>query len=276
MVEGARPLLGEDPGRGAELERLLGRAQTLGLDDAAKRLVGLGEGAPLDLDTLDPELLAVLDGIETELDAGRVRMDKPGGEHGLFPLISSLRLLAHLAAMDGDRLRRLWGCARRFQREGGLGAASVGTLLARDLLDRIEADPRLVGELAEADPPRPEELYASMLREQVHLTTSVDRELGGAPHVTPTAELDNQARALREAVLADAKRYRPLAGQPARFGTVVPPAQPGFVALVYMQLFPGVATLDAALVPMLAVDLGPQGAAFAELIERFRRLVEGS
>ncbi|MBI1381799.1 MAG: hypothetical protein GC161_12015 [Planctomycetaceae bacterium] len=279
VVAGAQPLLEGDRVRCAELARLLGRAEALGLDAEAERLVGLGHGAALDphtLDprTLDPELLAVLEAIERELEAGRVCMDEPGGEQGVTSLLASLRLLAHSAAMDGDRLRILLGYARRLQREGGLSAAAVGTMLARGLLDRIDADPTLLAELLKVDPPRPEELYASLLREHVRMTAALDPELGGAPPVTPSAELDRQGLALRRAVLADAERYRALAGDPARFGTAPTPAQPGFIALAYMQLFPGDVMLDAALLPMLAVDLGPQGAAFAELIERWQRLVE--
>ncbi|MBI1381800.1 MAG: hypothetical protein GC161_12020 [Planctomycetaceae bacterium] len=253
-----------------ELVRLLERAEELGMTDWGERLEGSGRVDYHDLGPLPADLLDVLERIEVELDAGRVRTDFPGGEHGSYRLIPSIRLLANLETSDGARIGRLLRCARRFQREGSLLAFLLGESCTRDLLDRIEGDPNLLQVLIAIDPPRPEELYAAMLRDGVLVTTRADPELGGAHWGRPSAELDGAARSVRRQVVAEAQRYRALAASPARFRSVETQAKPGAVARFFADLFPGSASSQG-----FDPSMGYYGTAFAESIERWQRLVEG-
>lgn len=271
VVEGAQPLCPDDPELDAELVRLLDRAEGLGVSELGERLEGSGRVDYHDIGPLPPDLLEVLERIEVELDAGRVRMDFPAGEDGgTHRLIPCFRLLANLETADGKRIGRLLGCARRFQREGGLLAFIFGEMFTRELLDRIEGDPILLPVLASVEPPRPEELYAAMLRDGVLMTTRADPELGGAHWAVPSAELSGPARTGRREVVAAAQRYRALAAAPARFRTVEEQAKPGPLATFFRDLFPN---SDAAS-PGFAPTMGFYGTAFAESIERWQRLVE--
>lgn len=271
VVEGAQPLCPDDPELDAGLVRLLDRAEELGVSELGERLQGSVAVDYHDIGPLPPDLLEVLERIEVELDAGRVRLDYPAGEDGgAHRLIPCFRLLANLETADGKRIGRLLGCARRFQREGSLLAFLFGEMFTRDLLDRIEGDPILLQVLAAVEPPRPEELYAAMLRDGVLVTTRADSELGGAHWGVPSAELSGPARTARGDVVAAAQRYRALAAAPARFRTVESQAKPGPVARFFADLFPNSDASSSGFAP----TMGFYGTAFAESIERWQRLVE--
>ncbi len=272
VLEEARPLLLEDGVGDAELERLLLRAEELGSSELSQQRSQTDALAEIDMASLDPELLLILERIAQELDAGRVRLDLPGGKNGAFRLLACFKALANAQDLDVQGMQRLMRCSRRFQREGGLTAAALGSVLCRELLDRIEANPSLSAGLASIEAPQPEELYASMLRDQIALASSLPPEEGGAAWQSRADELGPAARGMRLAVIAEALRHRSLAAEPERFETLPAPKVPGTGSLFLLGLIPTSSRFAAVASPLIAVDLGAQGKQWSLLIERWQRL----
>ena len=226
----------------------------------------------------ESERLGLLAGFEEALISGDWSVPTDGGV--MLPLLEIARVALDAPDVDATRVARVLGLAREMQRRGHLLTFFVGTSLATDTLERCRAEPSLVPSDLDLPPPRPSELFEALCRDHVIAGETWAHEPGGLPPgggALPALSGGDEvvARALRSALVHDARRLHPLRDTPERFGELAPPAVPGLFLRLRAACLARPADLRALLAPLIAVDMAAHGRRWTEFVAEWNAVLRG-
>ncbi|MAF65350.1 MAG: hypothetical protein CMJ84_06795 [Planctomycetes bacterium] len=204
----------------------------------------------------------------------------PADGQTMLPLLELSRRALAAEGADADRTERLLVLARDMQRRGHLLTFLVGTSLANEVLERCREDDSLIPATLDAPPPRPAELFEALCRDHflagelwARPPGSREHEVGGLPPLGGDDE--HIARAMRAALLQDARRVHPLRDEPERFGELPLPELPGPFVRLRAACLGRPEDLQALLAPLLTVNIERFGRQWSEFVRDWRDVLGG-